>query len=465
MKLFTNSNDPGTSLGMAERCASGLGNFGNSFVFAAINAFLVFYYTDVVGLNAAVIGSIMLASRVLDGITDLLMGRIVDKTHTKMGKARCYILWISFPFALGCMMLFAVPQNAETMLQYIYVFVSYNLVSSILYTAISVPYSALTCLITNNQYERGILGTCSMIFAQIGIIIVNTTALKMVGYFGNDADAWRKTIMIYAALGLVGHLLCFFGVKERVADADEKGEKPEGHAKSETGIIEGVSALVKSSYWLRFLVAALCMFIFTTMTQTAMIYYCRVSLNDITVQPVVGNCRMFAALAGYFVALFFFKRIGKVKTMFLAAVALVVISLTEFAVITFSPSLPIICTLTVLKGLGIGIVNAPLSGIMADCVTYCVLRSGVNVTGIGMAAMGFVQKVGQGLGSAIFGFVLARSMYSADATAFSSKTIFSINMGYLGIPCICVLIVAGILIKFKLDEDYSALMASRTAKN
>ena len=91
MKLFTNSDNPKTSLGFVERCAIGFGNFGNSFIFAAISAFLIFYYTDVVGLNPAIIGTLLLVSRLFDGVTDVAMGHIVDRTHSKYGKARCYI--------------------------------------------------------------------------------------------------------------------------------------------------------------------------------------------------------------------------------------------------------------------------------------------------------------------------------------------------------------------------------------
>lgn len=97
MKLIANSTNPQKQLSIMERGAMGLGNFGNSFVFAVLNAYLVYYYTDVIGLNAAIIGSIMLVSRLMDGVSDLIMGRIVDKTHSRFGKARCYILWISIP--------------------------------------------------------------------------------------------------------------------------------------------------------------------------------------------------------------------------------------------------------------------------------------------------------------------------------------------------------------------------------
>ena len=128
MKLFTNSDNPKTSLGFVERCAIGFGNFGNSFIFAAISAFLIFYYTDVVGLNPAIIGTLLLVSRLFDGVTDVAMGHIVDRTHSKYGKARCYILWMSIPFAICSCFLFAVPTNISVTLQYIYVFISYNLV-------------------------------------------------------------------------------------------------------------------------------------------------------------------------------------------------------------------------------------------------------------------------------------------------------------------------------------------------
>lgn len=113
MRLFTNSNEVDTSLGVVERTAYGLGNFANAFMFIAIMMYLNFSYTDVIGLNAGIIGTIMLASRLFDGVTDLIMGYIIDHfRQTKLGKARSWLLKSCIPFAISGVIVFMVPQGA-----------------------------------------------------------------------------------------------------------------------------------------------------------------------------------------------------------------------------------------------------------------------------------------------------------------------------------------------------------------
>lgn len=215
MKLLTKSNDEYAELGVVERVALGMGNFANAFVFVLIASFMTYYYTNVIGLNPAVIGTIMLVSRIFDGVTDLGFGWILDRTKTKFGRSRLWMLRVCIPFAIFSVVMFMVPVNASDTIKYIFVFVSYNITNAILYTALTVAYNSSMVSITRNQYERGLLSTFAVLFSGIANMIVTSTALKLVDLFGGNTSAWTKTVVIYAVIGLISHFICIFGIKER----------------------------------------------------------------------------------------------------------------------------------------------------------------------------------------------------------------------------------------------------------
>lgn len=141
---------------IGERIAYGGGDLASNLVLVLTSTFVSFFYTDALGLNAAIIGSIMLFSRVFDGFTDIFMGFIMDQVKSKHGKARCWLLWLAIPIALATVLVFLVPNIGVTG-QYIFVIITYNLVTTFLYTMINIPYGALTSLMTRDQDQRNII--------------------------------------------------------------------------------------------------------------------------------------------------------------------------------------------------------------------------------------------------------------------------------------------------------------------
>lgn len=215
MKLLTKSNAPDASLGVVERSAYMLGNVGTAFVNTIIASFIMFFYTDVMFLDAKIIGSILLASRILDGVTDVIMGMIVDRTHSKYEKGRVWVLRTCIPYAISGILLVFVPATSVALVQYIYVFITYNLCNAICLTALYVPYNSMTSNMTNNPYERGVLGVFVMAGAVIGTLIVQSTIDAATKALGGDQRSWQIVILIYAVAGLILHLICFALTKER----------------------------------------------------------------------------------------------------------------------------------------------------------------------------------------------------------------------------------------------------------
>lgn len=175
-----------------ERFSYGCGDFGCNIIYTAMSAFLLFYYTDYANVSAMAVGTIMMVSRIFDGVSDIIMGVIVDRTRSKYGKARPWILRMCIPFAVSGILLFSVPASWASTPKLVYVFITYNLVSTVIYTAINVPYSALNALMTQDPYERSVLSIFRNLLATAGTLTINTFTLPLVEYFGNNAAAGQK---------------------------------------------------------------------------------------------------------------------------------------------------------------------------------------------------------------------------------------------------------------------------------
>lgn len=170
-----------------ERFSYGCGDFGCNIIYTAMSVYLMFYYTDYAGVSSAAVGVIMLISRVFDGVSDIIMGVIVDRTKSRFGKARPWLLRMCIPFAVSGVLLFSVPTGWSSGAKLVYVFVTYNLVSTVVYTAINVPYSALNALMTQDPYERSVLSIFRNLLATAGTLTINTFTLPLVELFGNTA--------------------------------------------------------------------------------------------------------------------------------------------------------------------------------------------------------------------------------------------------------------------------------------
>ena len=192
-----------------ERFCYGCGDFGCNIIYTAMSAFLLFYYTDYAGVSAAAVGTIMLISRVFDGVSDIIMGMIVDRTRSKYGKARVWMLRMCVPFALAGILLFSVPTSLGSTAKLVYVFSTYNLVSTVVYTAINVPYSSLNALMTQDPYERSVLSIFRNLLATAGTLLINLVTLPLVEFFGDNAAAWTKTFAVLGVLAVVAFLLTF----------------------------------------------------------------------------------------------------------------------------------------------------------------------------------------------------------------------------------------------------------------
>lgn len=460
MKLFTNSNDVDTSLGIAERTAYGFGNFANAFMFIAIAVYLTYYYTNVIGLNAAIIGTIMLVSRCFDGITDLGMGYILD--HSKegtFGKSRKWLLRSCIPFAITGIFVFMVPQNASDVLKYVFVFLSYNICNSFCYTAVSVSYNSLMVKITRNPMERGLLGIFLMVFSTLSGLIVTSTCLKLVDFFGGDASAWTKTIIVYSVLGLAAHMICIFGTKERI-----KEEMTDPNViKAETpGFKESFSLLLKNKYWLTTTLSYMIYWMGYTLMNSGHMYYAQYIMGDANYQPAMANIIQVVTLVAMLLAYLPMKLWGKGTSVRIGAI----IAVLSFALqLVFGANYTGVLICCALHGFGYGLFCAVIGGLTPDNLDYGEWKYGKNVTGMGCAAVSFGQKVGTGLAGGIFGVILGAGGYDGMAATQSSSALMAIRVDYVILPLICAVLSLLLMWKYDLDKKLPEIQAELKSRN
>ena len=468
VSLATKHNDPDKTLGWGERIGYSSAAFGWNMVNGIIGTFLTVYFTNVAFLDAAVISTIIAVSKVFDGVSDLVVGRMVDNTKAKMGKARPWLMRMSIPFAIATILLFFVPASFPTALKYVYVFLMYNIVNAVCLTSIQVPYYSLISLLTRNSYERGFLGNAQQIAQTLGNVFVNAVFTILLTKFSSSADnymnqqAFTLTITLLCAIMVVVCFVTVFSTKERVHD--NVGEAAEGQAEEEkVPAMVAVKSLLSNKYWVMMFFAMLCIFFVIIFYSIGGVYYAIYILGDMGQISWMNNAISIAQFGIMFATPFFMKKFGK-RPVYTAGMLLLTLGFLGFGLFGTSKTLMIICN--VLKGLGLGMAGGMAMGMVADAILYGQLKTGVNAVGMGNAGTSAAQKLGLGLGQAIFGWVLSGAGFDAalDAQGIAQpeSVITAIQFMYNWIPMImCAVIFAMMLLFFNLEKDLKKLKAEK----
>jgi len=457
MKLLTKSEAPNAKLGVVERTAYMMGNVGTAFINTILASFIMFFYTDVIYLDAKIIGTILLISRILDGITDIIMGMIVDRTYSKHGKGRVWVLRSCLPFAVSGLLLVSVPMSNTEVVQYIYVLITYNLCSSMCLTALYVPYNAMSCNMTNDPYERGILGVFVMAGAVIGTMIVQSTVDAATKALGADQRAWQIVIAIYAVAGLILHFICFALTKERCGNSNAEEQNEE-----KLSIKAELGSLLKNRYW----VVAIA-FIFVCLFATAMLggmgmYYAKVALGDTAHYSQLANAISVTQVLSLCGAFLLMKKFGKRNAMMIGIVCMV----AGCTVHMFSGvNLAMITVASGIKGFGAGFAAAGLYGMVADTIDYSEWKFGIRPVGVGSAGTTFATKVANGFSVVLIGWLIDLSGYDPTAVVHSEQVVRVMTFGYNIVPMICGIIGIILMCFYTLDKQYPTIQKELMEKN
>lgn len=424
-----------------EMWAYGVGSFGIFSVNTLISSFLTFYYTDVVGIAGAIVGTLMLIARLFDGITDIGMGSIVDMTRSKHGKARPWLLWMSVPLGVSIVLLFSVPELDHTG-KIIYAYITYILFI-LLYTAVSIPYKTLLGVMTQHQHSRSLSNIYSTIFTMIGTLIVMTFTQPLTASIG-----WTGLSGFYGLLSIIALYITFRFVKERVESSTSQQDKIPFSA--------GFKAILRNKYWI--IISLFCVTFYTTicLVQGAGLYYAQWVIGDIDKFPIIGLTLTSPMILGLFFIGPLVARFGKRNVAIIGSLVAIVGQIIKWA----DPSnLPVFLLGTALAGLGVMPTLGLLLAMVNDTVEYGEYKTGLRTEGLVNSAASFGMKFGTGLGLAVVGWLLGIGGYVGGAAEQPALAIEMIKAVNIQIPLALAVIQIILMVFFRIDKEYPAILA------
>lgn len=324
----------------------------------------------------------------------------------------------------------------------------------------SVSYSSLTCLLTQNQYERGLLGTFSMFGLVTAQFIVNGFTLKLVNLFGDTKVAWTITFAIYAAIGLLCHLFCYKNTLERVSTAQTSLEK-----KDDLPAWKSIKYLFKNKYWLMFAIMEIFVNLMAGCFYGSVTYYATYVLGDANTQAAITNSMLITQMLFMCMSFLFIKKFGKVGSVKIGSIIMIIAFAID--IILGNTQMGMIIG-TAICGIGNGIAAAPMMGICADTVEYGEWKYGVRSEGMAFAAVSTAIKIGGGLSTALIGWILVLGHFDSALATQSASAITAIKASTLWLPLIFMIIILLIALFFDLEKHFGQIVSDlkeRRAKN
>jgi GPH family glycoside/pentoside/hexuronide:cation symporter len=420
--------DPSDHLNFTEKLGYGLGDTASNFFFQVFNIFLLYYYTDVFGLAPAAVGLMFMVTKVVDAISDPLMGIVADRTNTRWGKFRPYLLWGAIPYGVLGYAMFAGPELSDTG-KLMYAYVTYTLMM-LAYTFINVPYSALMGVISSNSLERTSVSSFRFICAFSAAWLVGTfvTPLKTILGGGDEALGFQLTMAIFAVISIALFWVTFATTKERV--------KP---LQKESSLKLDFKAMLGNAPWLVLFFAAIFTLMNVAVRNGAIMYYFKYYVGDdgspifmiFDKTAVFMSLGLFTMVVGIACTKWLAERFEK-RTLLMLLSFLNAVSMAVFFFIPPEQYLLMIIV-NCLGAFIIGPTPALVWAMYADTADYGEWKSGRRTTGLVFSALQFAQKLGLAVGAGLSGFILSLFGFVANQ-AQSDMSITGIRLMFSVFP-------------------------------
>ena len=440
----------GAKIGPITGLAYGCGDAACNIVCGMISGLLVLFYTDYVGISAAAVGVIMLISRCFDGVSDFIMGWVISKTHSKYGQSRPWILRMVLPYCIGSVLLFTVPHTSNT-LMLAYIFVTYNFVNTICYTAINLPYGSLSIMMTRDTGERAKLSAWRMAISPLGRIVSVSCSLPLIKLFGDTQAAWAKVMCIWAVAGFVLLMFCFIRCKETV-QIDPNAEN------SNVTLLQNVKALAVNQYfWVGMSLWAL-QGIAYTVSGTMLPYYCKYIFGSDTLYSPLYFAEQVIGMVVVLACPFLAKYLAKNKLIILGSLMVIA---GEIILLTNPHNFQLLILSCVMRAVGLSPLNGYVFVIIGDAVEYGQWKTHIRQESFVFSAGSVGAKVGMGLASAILSGLMAAAGYVSSASGAvqqPASAISAIINLYIWGPIVVFVLVSLICAFYKLDKLFPTIM-------
>ena len=438
----------------------GSGDIGGNVVYAFLTFFVMIYLTDSIGLNSGIIGTLMAVAKIFDGISDVIFGALIDKTHTKMGKARPWMLWPYFGCGVCLFAIFAIPTSWGKVAQYTFFLIFYVMLNAGFYTANNIAYSALTALVTKNENERVQLGSIRFVFAFTTSTIIQAITFGLVDYFGNDAAAWKIVALIYVIIGIISNTISVLSLKE--LPEEENNTKKETSAPAEKySLREAVGLLIKNKYYLLILGIYLLTQLYSAFTGVGTFYMTYV-LGDANLLGKFATALNIPMIIGLLLVPTVVAKLGGMYRINYSGYLVATVARFLVIVAAYMGSIPMMLAFTAVASLGMCPLQGDLNAVIASASDYTYLTTGKRIDGTMYSCTSLGVKLGGGLGTAVSGWLLAASGYiKGGAVAQPDSVITMLNVMYLWLPAIFCALVTFLLIQLNVEKANQTILAAR----
>ena len=438
----------------------GSGDIGGNVVYAFLTFFVMIYLTDSVGLNSGIIGTLMAVAKIFDGISDVIFGSLIDKTHTKMGKARPWMLWPYFGCGVCLFAIFAIPTSWGKVAQYTFFLIFYVMLNAVFYTANNIAYSALTALVTKNENERVQLGSIRFIFAFTTSTIIQAITFGLVDYFGNDAAAWKIVALIYVMIGIISNTISVLSLKE--LPEEENNTKKEASAPAEKySLREAVGLLIKNKYYLLILGIYMLTQLYSAFTGVGTFYMTYV-LGDANLLGKFATALNIPMIIGLLLVPTVIAKLGGMYRINYSGYIVATVARFLVIVAAYMGSIPMMLAFTAVASLGMCPLQGDLNAVIASASDYTYLTTGKRIDGTMYSCTSLGVKLGGGLGTAVSGWLLAASGYIEGGTVAQPDSVITmLNVMYLWLPAIFCALVTFLLIQLNVEKANQTILAAR----
>jgi len=430
---------PEGRISVGEKIGYSLGDAASNLYWKTFEFYLMIFYTDIFGISAAAIGTMLLVTRLADAVADPVMGAIADRTQTRFGHFRPYLIWFALPLAAAGVLTFTTP-NLSGDGKVIYAYITYSLLM-FLYTAVNIPYTALMGVMTSNSKERTVISSIRFLGAFTAGILVQYLTPTFVHVLGQGSDVlgWQRTMILYGILAVAMLIACFLTTRERVTPPPQQ----------KADLSSDVKALVASRPWQVLFAVMILVLAALAIKGSDGAYYFKYFVHNEQLLPAFLVSNGFAFVAAVAVASFLAKIFGK-KALFMFAIGAGGLVIGGFWMAR-PTDITAIFALQIVSSFIIGF-NSPLVFAMfADVADEAEWRSGRRNTGLVFASAIFSTKAGWAIGAWMFGMLLSFFGYVPNV-AQTAWALFGVVLATSWVPCALMVAAACLMQLYPLTE-------------
>ncbi|MBN2356075.1 MFS transporter [candidate division KSB1 bacterium] len=422
-----------------EKLGYAAGDTASCLYYQTFAMFLMIFYTDTFGITPAAVGTMLLVTRIWDTFNDPLMGMIADRTNSRFGKFRPWLLWMAVPFAVSGILVFTTPNLSYTG-KLIYAYITYSL-ATMVYTAVNIPYGALLGVMTPHSDERTKLSSYRFIGAYIGNLIVQGTLLHLVAFLGkgNSQRGYQLAITLYAVLAAALWIFVFSQCKERVAPL--KGEQSK--------IRRDLADLMQNRPWLVLCLMGILSLIWISIRNASMLYYFKYYVGveeKAAAFMVVGTV---FTIVGVMTTPYITRILGGKKKSFIILNAINIVAMALFY-LAGPTDIVYMYACHIVGSFIMGPIFPMIWAMYADTADYGEWRFGRRATGLVFSAATFSQKLGWTVGGSVAAFILAWFGYQANVPQ-TPETLQGIRMMMSLLPAALAVLVILAALLYNLD--------------